>query len=157
MAQTRNANTGQPRQCSTLTYSAFVTIILEDQCSASGLFTLHSKPCVSMPTLHLPIPVSSTSRDVPYPIAYNKPQMNWGGTCLFLEVPCQHTNGLARRFSARLMQMKMVPKFQPVSNHVTRFQKKDHYLGYCSELTPCCIHNLSDTAIYLWPLCSPLL
>jgi len=131
MAQKRDANTGQS-QHSTLTCLAFITIILEDQHSALGLFTVHSKPCVSTLTLHPPIPVSSTSRDIPSPRAYNKPQTKPGSTCLFLSVPCQHTNGLAHSLPARLTQMKMVPKLQPISDHVTSFQKKEQYLGYCS-------------------------
>lgn len=124
--QKRNANTGQSRQCSTLTHSAFVTIILEDQRSASGLFALHSEPHASTLTLHSLVPVSSTSRDIPPPIAYNKPQMNWGDLPVSLGTP------LACSLPARLMQMQTVPKFQPVSNHATNFQKKEQYLGYCS-------------------------
>lgn len=95
MAQKHNANAGQSRWCSTLTYSASSQLsqristrhLCQSRCTA--------KPCVSARTLPSHTPLSSTSRDTLHPIAYNKPQLNRGRTHQFLQVPCQHTNGLA--------------------------------------------------------------
>lgn len=86
-----------------------------------GLFpALHSSPIQ-------PFPFAALLETHPTPEPTANPKWPVGDL-----VPCQHTKGSAHSLPASLMQIKMVPKFQPLSKHVTYFQKEEQYLGYCS-------------------------
>lgn len=125
VAWQQNKRTGQSWQCPPCPPQPLSQLSCKITAQLLGYFQAQHPSSIQ------PFPLAALLETHPTPQLTANPKWPLGDLSAPLGA-LQHTKGSAHSLPVSLMQIKMVPKFQPVSNHVIYFQKEKQYLGYCS-------------------------